>query len=136
MTMEEAFARLGHLAGYRDALTEHGLQLGLIATAVEQLHEEGDDLMSVAQVLKDASAAVAQAATDVKAAIDAAIARLSDNPTTADIAEVVSNLTAAGGTLGAAAEAAATIDPDAPTGVVADGSGGVTEAPPADTNVV
>lgn len=123
--------RVMHLAGYAAALEEHAIELELTAIALEKLHEEGDDLMSVAQVLRDAAAAAKQGAADVKAAIDSAIARLSDNPTAADIQAAIDDLNTANATNADALAAAGTIDPDTTTGgVVDDGSGGVVEAPP------
>lgn len=129
--LEATLIRLGHLAGYAAGANQRALEIGLIAIAVEQLHEEGDELMSVAQVLRDAAAAVRQGATDVQAAIDSAIARLSDNPTAADIQAAIDDLAAAKATQDTATATAGTIDPDVTTGgVVDDGSGGVTEPTP------
>lgn len=126
--VQRQLARLAGLAGHQEGLQQRALEIGLIAIAIEQAHEEGDDLMSVAQVLRDAAAAVKQGATDVQAGIDSAIARLSDNPQAADIQAAIDDLNAAKATQDTSIAAAGTIDPDDTTGgVVDDGSGGVTE---------
>lgn len=117
--LQREFHRLGHMAGYAAYLEEESTKILLTALALEEF---GEEFMSVAQTLKDASASVKESAQTVKESIDAAIARLSDNPTAADIAEVVENLGSAGATLDEATEAAASIDPEDTSGggIIAD----------------
>lgn len=93
---------------------------GLIAQGEDPTVAVIDTLRQVAVDLKASREAEA-------AAIDAAIARLSDNPSPTDVAAVVESLTSLNDSIKADTDKIAAIDPDQPGGVVADGSGGVTD---------
>lgn len=136
-------ARLTHLAGYAGALLDRGIQQELTAIALEDMANEGELDMAVADILKQAaadaraSAEAGKASSEaVKAAIDSALARLSDNTTLTaeDVAAITTDLEAAkaANDAGVAADTSAagvadTIDPAVPGGVVAAGDGTVTE---------
>lgn len=125
--MAAVFERLKYQAGYAAFLHQESTKLEVIAIALENQHTEGDNLMAVGAalrqgaVLRQTAADVKQAATDVETSIQAAITRLSDNPTAADITAALADL----GEASTVTTTAATIDPDDTSGgVVDDGSGG------------
>lgn len=116
--------RLSELTGYQAILKDLAAQIDLIGVALQ-----GDnELMAIGDVLRQNAADVKAANESLNQAIDAAIARLSDNATQADIDAAVADLQAAKNTATEALNKVNTqIDPDQGGGVVDDGSGGVTE---------
>jgi hypothetical protein len=124
--------RIRALANTASAIMQRSIEVRLFASSLEAQHIEGDDLMSVAQVFQDAADSVKTAADSVKSSVDSAIARLSDNPTPAQISAVVDTLRGASTELAGVSTSADAINPSVPaTGVVTDpaGTGGVVEAP-------
>jgi hypothetical protein len=103
---QRELTRVAALTGYVALLADIAKQIRLVAIAIgNESTEEGDDFMGTAAILNEAAQGIRSSAELVKAKIDEALARLSDNATATDIAAAVATL-------------------------VEDGSGGVVEAPP------
>jgi len=113
--LNRLFQHLARLSSYAAGLKQRAWEIILISLA---LQNEGVEFVSVAEILKAAAQEVATSATAVNQAITDAVARLSDNPSAADIAEVVAALNAAKATNEASLAAAALIDPNDPGGGV------------------
>lgn len=104
-----------------------------LANELERLHgKAGLDLMSLAQLLHDEAASIAEKSAAAKTAVENAITRLSDNPTAAVLAEVIETLRGAGTNLDSVIGSAGTIDPETEGGVQPDPDNEGEVIPPAE----